>query len=315
MKRTPLFIVVLELVAIFALVGFIYIKLTAKSSVNPIDKDSIAFDKSGKLKYYYEPAISTTKGDLENPKIEAKYTINKDSLNERYDYPLVKEKNTYRIVTLGDSYTYGLYVDTPDNWPEVLEDRLNKDLKCNRIGKFEVINLGVHGYDTKYTVERFIKRGLKYNPDIVIWLFVDMFRVNELQIPLANQYEKTLEKGEDYYLPWRTAKKDVSNKLGVDGVLKYQENALNDFKKYYSGPLLAVPSWRIGKNSKEENLIIDFAKKRNSTYYMQSIQSLKSESLLFEGDLHPNEAGHRFIADGVFEYISRNNLVGCVGGN
>ena len=52
------------------------------------------------------------------------YTINNDSLNERFNYSENKDKNTFRIITLGASYTYGLYVDTKNNWTEILEDIL-----------------------------------------------------------------------------------------------------------------------------------------------------------------------------------------------
>ena len=56
-----------------------------------------------------------------------------------------KNKDTFRIITLGDSFTFGMYINTKDNWTELLEDKLNSDMGCKNISMFEVINLGVGG--------------------------------------------------------------------------------------------------------------------------------------------------------------------------
>jgi lysophospholipase L1-like esterase len=110
---------------------------------------------------------------------QAKYTINKDTLNERYDYSVKKQPGVFRIMTIGDSFTYGLYTNTDRNWTELLEDKLNADLRCQKSRKVEVINLAVNGYDITYTVERFLKRGIKYNPDLVIWPIRSFKKLNE----------------------------------------------------------------------------------------------------------------------------------------
>ena len=156
-------------------------------SVNPINKESIALKPSNELKYFYEPGqnfTDKTPGHSYFKAFKAIYTINEDGLNERFNYSLEKPNNVFRIITIGDSFTFGLYVDTKDNWTEVLEDILNKELSCQNIKKFEVINLGVEGYDFEYAVERFKVRGLKYNPDLVLWLMIDSNRLNELRIPI-----------------------------------------------------------------------------------------------------------------------------------
>jgi hypothetical protein len=57
----------------------------------------------------------------------AYYTFNQDGLNERYDYNTTKPDGIFRIITLGDSFTFGHFVDTKDNWTERLEDLLNED--------------------------------------------------------------------------------------------------------------------------------------------------------------------------------------------
>ena len=76
-------------------------------------------------------------------------------------------------MTLGDSFTFGVYVNTEDNWTELLEDKLNsiKNI-CPNTDHFEVINLGVGGYDIEYAAKRYINRGKVYNPNIILLLLV-----------------------------------------------------------------------------------------------------------------------------------------------
>jgi lysophospholipase L1-like esterase len=69
----------------------------------------------------------------------------------------------YRILTLGDSCTFGLGVDDAQTWPAQLQQLLNAD--GDRV---EVINAGVPGYSA-FQGRRFLeKEGLHLAPDLVI---------------------------------------------------------------------------------------------------------------------------------------------------
>src|SRR3989344_2379017 len=171
MRKLFIFIVIIQFVAISILVVYIFQKRNKVLGVqfNPINQnDIVVATDSGKLKYFYQPPSNYTER-VKNTWIadEVIYTYNSDTLNERYDYQIQKPPKSFRIVTLGDSFTFGLYVNTKDNYPEKLEDKLNS--VCNNNPNVEVINLGMQGYDIEYSVERYKKRGVKYQPDLVIW--------------------------------------------------------------------------------------------------------------------------------------------------
>ena len=183
-KRLLSFIVFLEI----AFASFLFIKIYESNkilgiSVIRMNKESIYYNPFSKFKYFFEPVPNTVE---DSPKwikwAKARYIINADSLNERFNYSVNRAPNTFRIITIGDSYTFGLFVDTKYNWSEILEDLLNENLSCKNIKKIEVLNLGEFGYDIEYAIERYRIRGVKYDPDLVIWLLKDddFFEINEI---------------------------------------------------------------------------------------------------------------------------------------
>jgi len=75
-----------------------------------------------------------------------------------------KPDNTFRVMCLGDSVTYGVMVAQDKTYPAVLEELLTERLSGQRV---EVINAGVPGYSS-LQVLRFLKeRGLGLRPDVV----------------------------------------------------------------------------------------------------------------------------------------------------
>ncbi len=238
-KKRILFFCFIFLLLILGIVAFIFWKngvfqKVSKSKVMVNAERKIQVDG---LKYYYEPyANSRPKFSSNFAKENATYTINEDALNERKNYNLLKPQKTFRIITLGDSFTFGLYVDTKDNWTELLEDMLNKRMKCGNIDKFEVINLGIWGYDIQYSVERYKLRGKKYNPDLIIWLIVDLLRMNEelrgKMFALKEQYDKQHKKIENVYEPFIKARNETIQRLGKGKILEYQQTEFQEIRKY-----------------------------------------------------------------------------------
>ncbi len=88
-------------------------------------------------------------------------TIKTNSLGLRdSEIDIEKQEDIKRILVLGDSTTFGLWLDSKDSYPEQLERLLN--------GKAEVINAGVPGYCTRSEVAYLEHYGFKLKPDIVI---------------------------------------------------------------------------------------------------------------------------------------------------
>lgn len=329
--KSKLFIlsVVIELTIITLLVVVIRNKkgdVAGNAIYNPINKDSIAPNPQSSLKYYYEPKKNTI--DVQNPWIpyKATDTINSDTLNERFDYSVDKKPGTFRIVTIGDSWTYGLYVDTKDNWTEKLEDMLNSNFNCNGVNKVEVINLGVPGYDIQYEIERFKLRGEKYNPDLVLWLLKadDLMQINEKIVPLeerisaemhsSGEFEKEVAKGVNYP-SWDKAFEEFYKSYGSQKIVATLKDQINEFPTEYQNPLviLTMPiDKQYGLQKSGEDFIKDFMAGRQNVKLFEGLPDLFSiPGSQFPTDTHPNKKGHEEIAKSVYNYITSNNLMNC----
>jgi len=318
MKKLFIFsLIVIELLVIFYLILRIYKnnKTSGKALINPIDKNNISFDGKNKLKYFYESKANSIEKAGPPLPFEATYTINSDTLNERYDYTVNKPKNTYRIITLGDSFTYGLYNDTKDNWPERLEDLLNKRVKCTNKNKFEVINLGMQGYDVQYEAYRFLKRGEKYDPDLTIWFIKlnNFYQINEIMLPKVKQYQEEMQKNgtlDQSYAPWSKALTATYNSLGETKILKLILEFIQGFDKNYKNNLILMTFSDTDKKYKQ--LLVDAAQKRKKTYVFDQVtNTYKIDQYHFLTDWHPNQKGHQKIAEDVFEYLTKNKIVPC----
>jgi hypothetical protein len=86
------------------------------------------------------------------------------------DYPETKPKDTTRILVVGDSYVQGLEVPLDSTFHKRLEGLLDAHARAPH--RFEVLALGRGGFGT--TEEYLVYRnwGVRYQPDVVVLLFV-----------------------------------------------------------------------------------------------------------------------------------------------
>lgn len=79
---------------------------------------------------------------------------------------IIKKEGMFRIYCLGDSYTYGWYIDNPNNvYPEALEQKLIEKYNGQNI---EAINASRAGFDLEDSVVRLENEGVMFSPDLVI---------------------------------------------------------------------------------------------------------------------------------------------------
>jgi lysophospholipase L1-like esterase len=94
-----------------------------------------------------------------NREYDTAVRINAQGFRADREYSHAPARGVTRIVALGDSFTFGQGVEIQEAWPSILERRL---------GKAEVVNLGVPGYGVDQQLLMLESRGLHYQPDVIV---------------------------------------------------------------------------------------------------------------------------------------------------
>jgi len=101
------------------------------------------------------------------------FTHNSRGLRSNYEFE-ERKTDAYRILMLGDSYTYGLNVNDNETFSHYLQTAYN-----NKKLNVQVINAGNPGKGTDYAVKFFRFLGNKYHPNLVmLWVFHNDFYDN-----------------------------------------------------------------------------------------------------------------------------------------
>ncbi len=299
-------------------VGYTYKRVSTKEDSRAsipmvrLARNSFFFNPDGNAEGYYEPIafhreMQIAESWMVNP---ITYTINSDTLNERFDYALFKPPHTFRIVTLGDSFTFGMYVNTYENYSERLEDMLNTVAPCDSVRKFEVINLGVPGYDMHFETIRYALRGKKYQPDLVIWHI---------------QGRNLMERAEFVFSENQriVAQKEAQGLRGRALVLAASDEVSREVDRRYGGEASVVAFqtdkvWSFLQSLPNPRVLI-LIDSRMGDYYSQQIEALASHfpnvathrlpAIDQLADTHPSSLGHQQIASNVFSYLRNSGLI------
>lgn len=320
-KKLLFFLCVFVEIIIIGFFGFhIYNKINIKgvsTSVNILKKEDLVFGNSKDLKYFYELNPNAKGEDVNSWAIlKASYTTNSDGFNERFDYPVEKSDDVFRIVTLGDSFTFGLFVDTPKNYPEQLEDLLNSKLECKNIKKFEVINLGIAGYDIQYAIERYKLRGAKYNPDLILWLLKDddFLEIKDFVLPQQYKYDKqyaklTEEERKKITPAFTRAWEENIRTLGRENIVNKQKEFFEDFFSIYKNKLVFLSFENL--DSEFKKILNGYVAKRKNAFFHDSLINIYTEADTYFFDRHPTDKGYALIAKDILGFIKKSGSFKC----
>jgi lysophospholipase L1-like esterase len=236
-----------------------------------------------------------------------KIKINSDGFRD-YEYAIEKPVNTYRIIALGDSFTYGAGVELEDSWPKILERKLNE---LNNGVHYEVLNFGVPGYNIHDQVEFLKMKGIKYTPDLVIFTFLGNDIENSTAIKEKVQYYYKKYREGNLTIPANVSVSGfIFNKATQDHYLELQHQPFEEVWKIVNNPIYELINISKEKRFKLLLLIFNYASEQREKL-LDTCSELKipfvdlyievfrkyGEKSIIHGDLHPSKFGNEKIAE------------------
>jgi len=235
-----------------------------------------------------------------------------------YEYSIDKSNNTFRIIALGDSMTYGWGVRTNESWPKQLERKLNRLYTTN----YEVLNFGVPGASIEEKVRVFKECAILYNPDMVILQFFinDGRNMTRIRENARNMYE-------EYKLGIRELPEELEDlNLTEDGVKKLfsliaiQEEYRKSLEKLFEEnwenveiPLLDLVNitksmnidlivFAFDRSQQQASSLEKLSKEYNFTF-LDLREYIRSEENIRLSDGHLNSRGYDIISDKILEKL------------
>jgi len=92
--------------------------------------------------------------------------VKTNKLGLRSPEVLPKDLHEFRILSLGESSTYGVGVSDSETYSALLQEHLNKTIQSKLI---TVVNAGVSAYSSFQSLKYLELRGLKLNPDLILF--------------------------------------------------------------------------------------------------------------------------------------------------
>jgi lysophospholipase L1-like esterase len=161
------------------------------------------------------------------------------------EFSVKKKTGVFRIVTLGDSVTFGLIGDPMCNWPS----QLQRQLEAVGPGQYEVINGGVEGYSTWHVLQRLRYEVVSLKPDMIIVLvgWNDLWAYDpnkEMQVGDPRVLQKMKDHWfnrvvlKSYVMKWLTKQVFRLVKLGGDSPV----NQLEHYRQFV--PVASIDNYR-----------------------------------------------------------------------
>lgn len=144
----------------------------------------------------------------------AGFVLNSRSFRTK-EYSTRKEPGSYRVLAMGDSFTFGSGgLPHPQHWPTLLEDGLSK----RRDGRVEVLRLGVGATETQFQLRLWQLEGASLEADAVVLGFFVGNDFIEAQGELARLFPHTFgDRVASFCVTYRLARNLLRLSRGTEG--------------------------------------------------------------------------------------------------
>ncbi|MCB0329121.1 MAG: hypothetical protein KDD70_05645 [Bdellovibrionales bacterium] len=105
---------------------------------------------------------------VKTAEFEVTYTTNNHGFRDIEDYSYDKPESEFRILALGDSFTFGAAVQFEESYLHLLEERLRREVNPH----VAIVKAGVSNFNSELEYLMLKYYGFKYHPDLILVAFL-----------------------------------------------------------------------------------------------------------------------------------------------
>ncbi len=239
--------------------------------------------------------------------LDESYEINAAGFRD-FEYALRKREGMYRIMVIGDSFTFGRGVDLKDTYPKQLERILNaKNLS------YEVINCGIIGHDMWQHYAMLKHKVLPYRPDLVVLGlhlndFTQSYPPNDPQYqgsnPIAEIYESEVLRWSYFWNTVRHINSRFEYKYRYRRGYTYLKSI--EKRKERLGPARSTDvSYRIMSGKMEKRKYLEFSKTLKEFVRAANLGGSKVLVVMIPDSVQLNDPELQFVNDFVSQMTGK----------
>lgn len=235
------------------------------------------------------------------------------------EYSIRKPDDTFRVVIIGASFTFGSGIEIEDTFHSLLEDRLNEESEDL---KYEFISFGVGGYTMRNKLATLKFKALEYDPDLVLFIldgseFTDDEYRDFVPKPTKNHFFKSytykLLKRIKIFGPRDTkTPKFLKHHYEHLDELDRKFHILNDISQKYGTPICVVVLDHDYLHYELSKKILALAEK-NGLYSANTLPSFTGTSFrdfrIYKVDFHPNTEANSMFAHSIYKELKNQSLL------
>lgn len=251
-----------------------------------------------------------------------------------------KPQGTLRVLCMGDSVTFGLGVNDDQTYPFYLQKRLSSDYPGREI---QVINTGCPGYTIIQGMEMLTRKGLCYEPDIIIAGFshhefqpaikTDLQRISS---PESVKWARSVLYRSTFFLMLRRVITPSSEYVGTPRDVEGAENnavmrvPVDDYRRTLQAfvdlaaekkiPLIFLslpnPDLYMREQEDEHHAALNDIVEKNRCYSIDLHMELylykkDYQNTLMKDLIHLNRCGNKVVADIIADYMQEERTIIC----
>ena len=231
------------------------------------------------------------------------------------EYTVQKSPGSFRILGLGDSFTFGWGLNQEETYLTVFEKRLN-----HRYGRtIEVLNFGLPGGCTTSQVELFRTNVIRFSPDLILLAFNNKDD-NDLEVETRIRNELR-EEGTDYIVPEGGMERVEAGAYLMrrymatvdfdENWTKNVEGPLGELTRYVSEKGIDLVIFSLSSEARKNDRLRDFCGSSEQCFFLKTSLYLEGNKQyhLHPLDDHPNAEANRLMAEELFAFFVEKNLI------